>query len=145
MSGSVTNPGLSGQLGVRFRLSKSWTLGADGELNGWYGLQTKSLRAGAFNGYVTGIFHYPIRFAQVNLRSTAQLGTSTMLIDLYGAPRGNTGIFFGLVPLGLEIKLSPRLYLVFDALGIALPVPQLKGAPFAYPQYRTALGLELTF
>jgi MYXO-CTERM domain-containing protein len=145
VSGSVTNPGLSGQLGVRFRLSERWTVGLDGELNGWYGVQNKSFRTGAFNGYVTGIFHYPIRFAQVNLRSTAQLGTSTMLIDLYGAPRGTTGIFVGLVPLGLEIKLSSAFYLVFDALGVGLPVPQLKGAPFAYPQYRTALGLEVTF
>jgi len=145
VSGSVTNPGFSGQLGVRFRLSERWSLGLDGEVNGWYGVQNKSFRTGAFNGYVTGIYHYPIRFAQVNLRSTAQLGTSTMLIDLYGAPRGTTGIFFGLVPLGLEIKLSSAFYLVFDALGIGLPVPQLKGAPFAYPQYRTALGLEVTF
>lgn len=145
ISGSVTNPGFSGQLGVRFRLSERWSVGLDGELNGWYGVQNKSFRTGAFNGYVTGIFHYPIRFAQVNLRSTAQLGTSTMLIDLYGAPRGTTGLFFGLVPLGLEIKLSPAFYLVFDALGIGLPVPQLKGAPFAYPQYRTALGLEVSF
>ena len=144
-SGSVTNPGLSGQLGARFRLSEQWSVGLDGELNGWYALQTKRFRAGAFNAYVTGIFHYPIRFAQVNLRTTAQLGTSTMLIDLYGAPRGTTGIFVGLVPLGLEIKLSPVFYLVFDALGIGLPVPQLRGAPFAYPQYRTALGLEVNF
>lgn len=145
VSGSVTNPGLSGQLGVRFRLSERWSVGLDGEVNGWYGVQNKTFRTGAFNGYATGIFHYPIRFSQVNLRTTAQLGTSTMLIDLYGAPRGTTGIFFGVVPLGLEIKLSSAFYLVFDALGIALPVPQLKGAPFAYPQYRTALGLEVTF
>jgi hypothetical protein len=42
-------------------------------------------------------------------------------------------------------KAMPALYVIWDALGIALPVPQLKGAPFAYPQYRTALGLELAF
>lgn len=144
-SGSITNPAFNGQLGIRFRLSELWSVGLDGELNGWYAVQTKRFRTGALNVYATGIFHYPIRFAQVNLRSTANFGTSTMLIDLYGAPSGTTGLFFGLVPLGIEVKLSSALYLVFDALGVAVPVPQLKGAPFAYPQYRTALGLELTF
>ena len=68
-----------------------------------------------------------------------------MLIDLYGAPRGRRGIFFGFVPLGLEWKLARAVYVIFDALGVAVPVPQLKGAPFAYPQYRTAVGLELSF
>jgi hypothetical protein len=145
VSGSVTNPGLSGQLGVRFRVSERWTLGLDGELNGWYAVQTTRLRTGAFNAYATGIFRYPLRFARVNLRTTANLGTSTMLIDLYGAPRGSTGIFFGLTPLGLEWKATGALYVIWDALGVAVPVPQLKGLPFAYPQYRTALGIELAF
>jgi hypothetical protein len=144
-SGSITNPSLSGQLGVRFRLSDRWTVGLDGELNGWYAVHTGAFRTGAFNAYATGIFRFPLRFEQINLRTTAQLGTSTMLIDLYGAPRGTTGIFVGVVPLGLEWKVSSAVYVIFDVLGIALPVPQLKGAPFAYPQYRTAVGIELAF
>ena len=45
----------------------------------------------------------------------------------------------------VEWKVSSALYVIFDALGIAVPVPQLKGAPFAYPQYRTAIGIELAF
>ena len=144
-SGSVTNPSLNGQLGVRFSLSDRWTVGLDGEIDGWYALQTNRFRTGVLNVYATGIFRYPLRFEQVNLRSTANLGTSTMLIDLYGAPRGTTGIFVGAVPLGLEWKVSSSVYVIFDVLGIALPVPQLKGAPFAYPMYRTALGVELAF
>ncbi|MDB4944486.1 MAG: hypothetical protein JWP97_4020 [Labilithrix sp.] len=145
VSGSVTDPAVNGQLGVRLRVSELFSLGLDAELNNWFALQTSRLRTGAFNAYLTGIVHYPIRFAAVNLRSTLNLGTSTLLIDLYGAPKGSTGIYVGAVPLGLEWKLSSRLYLVWDALGIALPVPQLKGAPYAYPQYRTAVGLELSF
>jgi MYXO-CTERM domain-containing protein len=145
VSGSVTDPALSPQLGVRFRLSERWTVGVDGEVNGWYGVHTSQFRTGAFNGYATVIFRTPLRFESVNLRSTANLGTSVLLIDLYGAPRGSVGIFAGLVPLGVEWKLSSSLYVIFDALGIALPVPHLTGAPFAYPQYRTTLGLELAF
>jgi hypothetical protein len=144
-SGSITDPGVSGQLGVRLRLSDRWTVGLDGELNGWFGVQTKTLRTGAFNAYATGIFRYPLRFEQVNLRTTANLGTSTMLIDLYGAPKGTTGLFLGFTPIGLEWKAASKLYVIWDALGVALPIPQLKGAPFAYPQYRTALGVELAF
>ncbi len=144
-SGSITNPALSGQFGLRFRLSQLISVGVDGEVNGWFAEQTKRFRTGAFNAYATGIIHYPLRFQQVNLRSTLNLGTSTMLIDLYGAPRGTTGIFVGAVPLGLEWKVSPAVYVIFDALGVAVPVPQLRGAPFAYPQYRSALGLELVF
>ena len=142
-SGAVTNPSLSGQLGVRFRLSERWMVGLDGELNGWYGVHTKTLRTGAFNAYATVILRYPLRFESLNLRTTANLGTSSMLIDLYGAPRGTTGLFLGLTPLGIELKLTRAVYVVFDALGVALPVPQLQGAPFAYPQYRTAVGVEL--
>ncbi|MDB5218541.1 MAG: hypothetical protein JWO86_6468 [Myxococcaceae bacterium] len=145
VSGAITNPALNGQLGLRFRLSQLVSVGVDAEINGWFAEQTKRFRTGAFNAYATGIIHYPLRFQQVNLRSTLNLGTSTMLIDLYGAPRGTTGIFVGAVPLGLEWKVSSAIYVIFDALGVAVPVPQLKGAPFAYPQYRSAVGLELVF
>jgi MYXO-CTERM domain-containing protein len=144
-SGSVTNPALNGQLGLRFRLSELWSVGLDGEIEGWYGAQTKRFRTGVAAVYATGIIHYPLRFQQVNLRSTLNLGTATMLIDLYGAPRGTTGIFFGAVPLGLEWKVGSFAYIIFDVLGVAVPVPQLKGAPFSYPQYRTAVGIELAF
>ncbi len=145
VSGSITDPALSPQLGVRFKLSDRWTIGLDGEVNGWYGVHTSTFRTGAFNGYGTVIFRTPLRFEAVNLRSTASLGTSVLLIDLYGAPRGSVGIFAGLVPLGVEWKLSSAVYVIFDALGIAVPVPHLTGAPFAYPQYRTSIGVEFAF
>ena len=145
ISGSVTNPAFNQQIGVRFRISKLLSLGLDGELNNSFGVNNGKFRTLAANIYATGIFHYPIRFAAVNLRSTVNIGTSTLLIDLYGASSGTTGIYLGAVPLGLEYKLSKRFYLVFDALGVALPVPQLKGAPYGYVQYRTAVGIELSF
>ena len=142
-SGSVTNPSLNGQLGIRFQLSDSWMVGVDGEINGWFSVQTRPLRTGALNIYATVVHRYPLRFEAVNLRSTLNLGTSTMLIDLFGAPAGTTGLYFGFTPLGLEWKVSKKLFVIFDALGIALPVPQLSGVPFFYPQYRTSVGLEL--
>lgn len=145
LSGSVTNPAFSGHLGVRLRLSEMWEVGLDGELNNWFAIHTSALRTGAFNGYFTGILRYPLRFEAINLRTTANLGTSVLLIDLYGAPSGSVGIYAGIAPLGLEWKMNEHAYLVFDPLGVALPVPNLKGVPFAYVQYRSSVGVELAF
>jgi hypothetical protein len=142
VSGSVSNPAFNGQIGLRYHLSERWMLGLDAELNGWYGLQSRGLRPGAFNGYATVIFRTPLHYERVNLRTTANIGTSVSLLSLYGAPAGSVGVYFGLVPLGIEWKVSPSFYVVFDALGVALPVPQLTGVPFGYPQYRSALGIE---
>lgn len=143
-SGSITDPSLSGQLGLRVRVSPRITVGLDGELNGWFGFHSGTLRVGAFNGYATAILRTPLRYANFNIRSTAALGVSVMMLDLYGAPRGSVGPFFGLTPLGVEWKLSSSLLLVIDAIGVAVPVPQVSGAPFAYPQYRTAIGVEVS-
>jgi len=63
-SGAITNPSLSGQLGLRFRLSELFSVGIDGELNGWFAEQTKRFRTGVVNVYATGIIHYPLRFQQ---------------------------------------------------------------------------------
>lgn len=144
VTASISNPSLNGQLGGRVNLSERWQVGLDGELNNWYGSTTKRFTTGALNIYGTVVFRTPLRFANFNLRSTANLGTSTLLIDLYGAPSGSTGLFFGIAPLGLEWKLTSRLFLVFNGISLALPIPKLtSGAPFAYTQYRTTIGLEV--
>jgi hypothetical protein len=77
------------------------------------------------------------------LRTTVNLGTSYLLIDLYGAPKGSIGLYGAIYPLGLEWKLSRVFILVINPLGIALPVPQLQGVPLTYPQYRFSIGLEV--
>jgi hypothetical protein len=86
-----------------------------------------------------------MRYEQINLRSSLQLGVAVQLFDLAGVPKGSVGVFAGLNPLGIEIKLSGHLFLVFYPLGVAVPATQLNGAPFAYPQFRTTLGLEVSF
>lgn len=143
-AGSITDPALAGMGGVRFRLSDRWVIGLDGEYNAWIGLNSGRVRAGAANVYADLTFRFPLQFAPLNLRSTVQLGTAIQLADLYGAPRGSVGVFMGLNPLGIEWKLTGHVYAILYPLGIALPVTQLDGAPFAYPQYRTTLGLELS-
>jgi hypothetical protein len=143
-SGSLDNGALAAALGARFRASRHWTVGVDAEWNPWFSINGASkARAGAFNGYATAILRIPLAAERFDLRATANLGVSTLLIDLYGAPRGSTGLFLGLSPLGVEWAISHRLFLIFNPLGYALPVPQLQGVPLAFPQYRATVGLEL--
>jgi len=142
-SGSLNYEGLAATLGARLRLTKHWTFGLDAEWNPWIAVNgTTTVRAGAFNGYGTAIFRIPLAYEKFNLRTTASLGVSYLLIDLYGAPKGSTGIYAGLSPLGLEWKMSALFFLIVNPLNIAVPTPQLKGVPFSYPQYRATIGIE---
>jgi hypothetical protein len=143
-SGSVNNAAAAATLGARLRFSKHWTFGLDAEWNPWIAVNGAStVRAGVFNGYGTVIFRLPLAYEQFNLRTTANLGVSRLLIDLYGAPKGSTGIYAGLSPLGLEWKMSRMFFLIINPLNFAMPTPQLKGVPFSYSQYRFTIGLEV--
>lgn len=144
LSGSVDKAALAVQLGLRRRVSTHWTLGLDAEWNPWismYGATT--FRAGAFNAYGTVILRFPLAYENFNLRTTLNVGISYLLYDLYGAPKGSTGLYAGISPLGLEWKLSGTFLLIINPLNIALPVPQLKGVPMTYPQYRISIGLGI--
>jgi hypothetical protein len=143
-SGSLNDGGMAAALGARLRVSQHWTFGLDAEWNPWFAVNGATrVRAGAFNGYATAILRVPLSYERFDLRATANVGTSTLLIDLYGAPQGSTGLFVALSPVGVEWAVSERLFVILDPLGYALPIPQLHGVPFAYPQYRATIGLEL--
>ena len=143
-SGSYSYAAAAATLGARLRFSKHWTFGLDAEWNPWIAINNRTaVRAGAFNGYGTVILRLPLAYEQFNLRTTANLGFSRLLIDLYGAPKGSTGIYAGLSPLGLEWKVSRLLFVIINPLNFAIPVPQLSGVPFSYSQYRATIGLEI--
>ncbi len=141
-SGSIDKSALAGTLGLRVRTSRHWAFGLDGEWNPWIALNGTPVRQGTVNVYGTGILRFPLAYENFNLRSTLNLGGSYLLTNLYGAPSGSLGIFFGVAPLGIEWKASRAFYLIFNPLNIAVPIPQLKGVPLLYPQYRITIGLE---
>jgi hypothetical protein len=143
LSGSVDKTALAGTIAGRMRLAKSWTFGLDAEWNPWINMNTKSLRAGTANLFLTAIFRVPLYYEDFNLRITGNLGTSYLLTSLYGAPAGSVGLYLGLSPLGLEWKLSRLFYLIINPINISMPIPQLRGVPLTYPQYRFSIGLEL--
>jgi hypothetical protein len=140
---SIDKASLAGAVGLRLRVSKHWAFGVDGEWNPWIAYAASAVRSGAFNLYGTAILRFPLAYEKFNLRISASLGTSYLLMNLYGAPAGSVGLYFGGSPLGLEWKLSRRFYFIINPVNIALPMPQLRGIPLIYQEYRTNIGFEI--
>jgi hypothetical protein len=53
------------------------------------------------------------------------------------------GLYVGASPLAVEWKLSRVFYFIINPINFAMPVPQLKGVPLLYPQYRSTIGIEV--
>jgi hypothetical protein len=139
----LDNAALAASLGLRYRLSSHFLIGADGEFNPWFSTSDRDLRAGTTNIYATGIVRFPLSFHRVNLRSTLQLGISRMNMDLVGVPEGSVGPFVGVNLLGIDYEMTRSFYLIVNPAHIAVPIPQINDVPFAYPQYRFTIGLQI--
>jgi MYXO-CTERM domain-containing protein len=144
VAASIIDPGVAGSVGLRFAPTRHLLLGLDGELNGFYGVNGSRFDLGTANIYASAILRWPIK-RDFALRTTLSLGASFEIADLYGVPSGSAGFFAGLQPLGIEWRLAEHVALVLSPLGVAIPVPHLTGSPFAYPQFRTQVGLEFPF
>ncbi len=114
----------------------------DAEYNPWFSRVTKTIRSGTTNVYSTLVVRFPMDFERFNVRSTLQLGISRINFALYGVPKGTVGPYIGFNLVGLDFELSRSVYLIFDPAHIAIPIPQLSGVPFGYPQYRVTVGLQ---
>lgn len=139
---ALQNAAIAGSLGFRYRVADHFLVGLDGEYNPWLSRSTGQLRPGVANAYATLILRFPMQFERVNLRSTLHAGVSRLLFDLYGAPKGSMGPYIGVNLLGLDYELGNQLYLVVDPADIAVPIPQTKGTPLAFPQYRITIGVQ---
>jgi len=129
-------------IGGRYRLTRRWLVGADLEWNPWASLETRRVHVGSLNVYATLVWRTPIR-PWVAIRSSAHLGVSTLLFDVYGADAGSIGPYVGLSLIGVELAISRRWRLVIDPADVALAVPHLTGVPLTYRQYRFTLGLQI--
>jgi hypothetical protein len=125
------------------RWSQHWSFGLDGEWNPWLSVNGTSFRAGAIDIFGSAMLRFPLAYENFNVRTTVSLGASYLLSNLYGAPSGSLGPYVGVSFLGVEWKLSRAFLFVINPLNIAVPVPQIKGVPLAYPQYRFTLALEM--
>jgi hypothetical protein len=142
-SGSIDKTAVAIQVGARLKVHKHWTFGLDAEWNPWITLNGYRVGNGVFNFYTTTILRFPLAYENFNLRATVNFGVSYLLMNLYGAPSGSLGLYAGVSPAGLEWKLSRSFFLILNPLNIAFPVPQLRGVPLSYPQYRFSIGFEI--
>ncbi|MBV8757469.1 MAG: hypothetical protein JO257_09350 [Deltaproteobacteria bacterium] len=142
LGGSFVHGALDVAIGVRYRINERWVVGGDVEWNPWITSVPWSVKAGAASAYGTVIRRYPMKLDRVNLRTTVSLGVSTLLFDIYGAPKYDIGPFVGVSPLGIDYDLGNATRLVIDPLSIDLPVPHLGLIPLYYEQFRTMIGLQ---
>jgi len=143
IAGSIDKPAAAAALGARLRATSFWSMGLDLEWNPWIAFNGTAVRKGAVNLYATGMLRFPLVYERFNLRLGFSVGTSYLLTDLYGAPSGSLGLYLGVSPLSVEWKVSRLLYLIINPLHFAVPAPRLHDLPLLYPQYRTAVGLEV--
>jgi len=112
------------------------------EWNPWFSLDTSRAHLGALNAYATlsRRWYEGPKFA---LYSRAEVGSSTILFELVGVDRYETGLYLGGSLLGLRVPLTPCTAVTFDPSHFVMPIPQLAGFPFYYRQYRISIGLEI--
>jgi hypothetical protein len=142
-AGSVSHGALATAIGARLRYSKSWSFGLDAEWNPFMTLNNTKVSKGVFNAYGSAMLRIPLAYERFNLRTTLSVGMSRMLMALYGVPKGTTGLYLGFSPFGIEWKLNRTFYLIVNPLNVAIPMPQLGGVPYVYPQYRVTIGFEI--
>jgi uncharacterized protein (TIGR03382 family) len=141
--GAVDRPALAMSLGGRYRLTEQWIVGLDGGWNPWITTSPMKLRSGVLTVSGTVIRRFPMAFDRVNLRTSLHLGVSTLLFDVYGAPKYSTGPYIAFSPLGIDYDLGGSVRIVFDPMEMALPMPLVGQLPLYYEQFRFIIGLQV--
>src|SRR6185369_6648950 len=101
------------------------------------------MRTGVVTVAGTLIRRFPMKFDRVNLRSSLHAGVSTLLFDVYGAPKYSTGPVGSISLLGIDYDLGGSVRLVIDPAEITVAVPMLGTIPLAYEQFRLMIGLQI--
>jgi uncharacterized protein (TIGR03382 family) len=143
IGGAIDRAAAVGSIGARYRVNERWLVGLDVEWNPWITTSPLKERAGVLTESATVIRRFPMKIDRVNLRSSLHVGVSTLLFDVYGAPKYSTGPYFALCPLGIDYDFGRSLRLVIDPVEFALPVPLLGQLPLYYEQFRFMVGLQI--
>jgi uncharacterized protein (TIGR03382 family) len=143
IGGSFVHGGAATAIAGRYRIDERWLVGIDAEWNPWITTAPLMARAGVASLYATVIHRYPMKLDRVNLRTTFSLGASTLLFDVFGAPKYDVGPFVGFSPLGIDYDLGNSVRIIFDPLGVEVPVPHLGLIPLYYEQFRTMIGIQI--
>jgi hypothetical protein len=141
--GSIDRAAVVASLGGRYRIREQWLVGLDAGWNPWITTSPMTAHAGVATLSGALIRRFPMKFDRVNLRSSLHLGVSTLLFDVYGAPKYSTGPYGAISVLGLDYDLGQAVRIVLDPMEIALPVPLLGQLPLYYEQFRFAIGIQI--
>lgn len=139
---SVDRAAAVGELGMRYRLNERWLVGVDLGWNPWITTAPRRMTDGVFTAAATLVRRFPMKFDRVNLRSSLHLGTSTLLFDVYGAPRYSTGPYAAISLLGIDYDLGGSVRIVVDPAEIAIPMPEVGQLPLWYEQFRFMIGVQ---
>jgi uncharacterized protein (TIGR03382 family) len=140
---AVDRPAGAVTVGGRYRITEQWIVGLDAGWNPWVTTSPMMVHAGVATLAGTLIRRFPMKFDRVNLRTSLHLGVSTLLFDVYGAPKYSTGPYGAFSPLGLDYDLGHAVRIVWDPIEIAMPVPLLGQLPLYYEQFRMMLGIQI--
>lgn len=140
-SASIDRGALAVSAGVHWRVASHVSLGLTAEYNPWYSLPAFKLFAGVFSGYATAQFAWR-RVGNLVLHTSVDAGATVLLDYLVGADAGTVGLYLGANILGVTVDLGRRARLVVLPASIGVPIPQLRGVPIVYQQYRFAIGVE---
>ncbi|HEU4730014.1 MAG TPA: hypothetical protein VFT22_19085, partial [Kofleriaceae bacterium] len=140
---AIDRPAAVASVGGRYRFTERWVVGLDAAWNPWVTTSPMAVRAGVATFYATLIRRFPMRYDRVNLRTSIHLGSSTLLFDVYGAPKYSTGLYGAISPLGLDYDLGHAVRVIWDPMEIALPVPLLGQLPLYYEQFRFVIGIQI--
>ena len=143
LGGSFIRGAAIGTLGARYRITERWLVGADVAWNPWFTTSPLKERTGVAIASLALIRRFPMKFDRVNLRSSLHLGVSTLLFDVYGAPKYSTGPYFAIAPLGIDYDLGSSVRLVIDPLEFAMPIPLVGQLPLYYEQFRVMIGIQI--
>jgi len=143
IGGSFVHGGVATAIAGRYRIDERWLVGIDAEWNPWITTAPLTAKAGVASLYATVIRRYPMKIDRVNLRTTFSLGASMLLFDVYGAPKYDVGPFVGFTPLGIDYDLGNSVRIIFDPLGVEVPVPHIGLIPLYYEQFRTMIGIQI--
>ena len=114
--GSVDRPAIVTSFGGRYRITERWIVGLDAGWNPWLTTSPMKMRTGVVTVSGAVIRRFPMAFDRVNLRTSLHLGVSTLLFDVYGAPKYSTGPYVALSPLGVDYDLGHAVRIVWDPM-----------------------------
>lgn len=111
------------------------------EWNPFVSIDRFSMDAGTLNIYVAGSWRWQVS-PKVDITTGLGIGLSVLLFESVGALPGNVGPYVLARPLGVTRHFGRRTAISIHAFEVSTPIPQTRGWPLAFVQYRVSAALR---